>query len=255
MDMETLTMQILETLLSPPGLILVLFLMGSLLTYRFYTFSKILSISGFLLLLIASLPVIAQFNMGLIETAPHLTEQAIKGNKAQAIIVLGAGRATTQSEYKRDTVSIITLQRLRYAAYLHKKTQLPILVTGGSTHHDKKSYAALMKKTLEQEFGVKVRWVEPQARNTSENAQFSLNILNREKIKSAYIVTHAWHMTRAYQAFANNKLEIIPAPTAYTSITKDRSMLLNWLPDADALQLHKIFIQEMLRRLRHKLSD
>lgn len=251
--MEIFITRGIEALLLPPGLMLLLLASGALLMSRFYTPGKLLVLSGFALLLVASLPGIAQYSMNLLETAPHLTEQSISNSKAQAIIVLGAGRYMDQAEYSSDVVSTASLQRLRYAAYLQKKTRLPILVTGGSVYNEKISEAELMRKTLEQELGSKVRWVERKARNTHENGSYSRAILNKENIQHAYLVTHAWHMPRAYPSFANNKLEITPAPMGYTSITRGTPVILNWLPDARALHLHKIFTREILAQLWYRI--
>lgn len=253
MNMEILITRSIETLLLPPGFMLLLLATGALLMSRFYIAGKVLVLSGFSLLLAASLPAIAQYNMSLLETAPHLTEQSILKSKSQAIIVLGGGRYADQPEYNGDVISTASLERLRYAAYLHKKTRLPVLVTGGNVYGEQISEAELMRKTLEQEFGIKVRWVERKARNTQENGTYSREILHKNNIQHAYLVTHAWHMPRAYQAFTHNILDITPAPMGYTSISKGKPILLNWLPDAAALHLHKIFIREMLGRIWTKL--
>lgn len=253
MDMEVLVLRSIETLLLPPGLMLMMMAFGALLMSRFYALGKILVLSGFVLLFAASLPSVAQFNMNLLETAPPLTEKVIRNNKAQAIIVLDGGRHAAQPEYDTDVVSTATLARLRYAAYLHKKTGLPILVTGGTPYGETISGAELMKKTLQQEFGIKARWGEHKARSTWENGTYSREILNKENIQHAYLVTQAWHMNRAYQTFVHDKLEITPAPTGYTAITKGTPVILNWLPDARALHLHRIFVREMLGRIWYQL--
>ena len=253
MNMEILILRTIEAFLLPPGLILLMLATGALLMSHFYTLGKALVIFGFVLLFAASLPGLAQFNMSLLETAPHLTDKAITTNKAQAIIILGGGRYADQPEYNSDIISTASLERLRYGAYLHKKTGLPILVTAVSPYGESISEAELMRKTLEQEFGIKVRWVDRKARNTQENGTYSREILNKENIQHAYLVTHAWHMTRAYPSFAHDKLNITPAPMGYTSITKGKPTLLNWLPDASALHLHKFFIREMLGQLWYKI--
>ena len=46
---------------------------------------------------------------------------------AQAIVVLGGGQVSRRARIRRhDTVSELTLMRLRYAAYLHRRTGKPI---------------------------------------------------------------------------------------------------------------------------------
>ena len=51
---------------------------------------------------------------------------------AQAIVVLGGGLYFDTPEYGGDTVGGSTLERLRYAATIARKTNLPVLVTGGA---------------------------------------------------------------------------------------------------------------------------
>jgi len=50
---------------------------------------------------------------------------------ADAIVVLGGGRRVAAAEYGGDTVNGFSLERLRYAAFLHRASGLPILASGG----------------------------------------------------------------------------------------------------------------------------
>lgn len=52
--------------------------------------------------------------------------------QAQAIVLLGGGLRDSKELYDKLTVSAIPLERVRYAAYLQKQTQLPLLITGSS---------------------------------------------------------------------------------------------------------------------------
>src|SRR5262245_47125035 len=72
------------------------------------------------------------------------------GNGAQAIVVLGGGVARNSLEYGGvDTINSGTLDRVRYAAWLYRKTVLPILVSGGAPGPSTKAEADLMKNALE----------------------------------------------------------------------------------------------------------
>ena len=132
----------------------------------------------------------------------------------EAIVVLSADLRHAAPEFGGDTVGPLTLERIRYAARLHKETGLPLLVTGGRIGGSEKTLALAMQETLEAEFQVPVRWQENEARNTYENALLSSQILAREGIEAAYLVTHAWHMARAVEAFGAMPVTAIPAPTA-----------------------------------------
>ncbi len=97
---------------------------------------------------------------------PVYTHEQIKDfkqNKTEnsKIIVYSAGRKKAAPEYDyTDTVNAKTLELLRYAAYLHKKTDIPIMVVGGESENSSISEAVLMNQVLTDDFGVEVKWVE-----------------------------------------------------------------------------------------------
>jgi uncharacterized SAM-binding protein YcdF (DUF218 family) len=134
--------------------------------------------------------------------------------RADAIVVLAAGRRSNSAAYGGDTVGPLTLERLRYAAFLNERSGIPILVTGGLADEDHPSLAELMRRTLEEDYGTSPRWLEDEARNTAQNAIYSAEILQAEGIERVLVVTHAWHMRRAVYAFEIAGLEPIPAPMA-----------------------------------------
>ena len=128
-----------------------------------------------------------------------------------AILVLGA---ETRTGPDGADVGPLTLERLRRAADLQRETGLPLLVTAGVTTRGAPPLAELMRQTLEESFRVPVRWVEPAARNTAENATRSAAILAPEGIASVLLVTHAWHMRRARAEVGRAGLVAWPAAGA-----------------------------------------
>lgn len=151
-------------------------------------------------------------------------------------MVLGGGRDRNAPEYGKDTVSEGALVRLRYAARLHKRTDLPLLVTGGIVIEGEGTEAELMREVMEESFRIPVTWVEGESHNTWENALFSGNILKREGISRVLLVTHAWHQPRALVAFVQQGLEPIAAPTAFSSNPQPEPIrFADWLPDAGSL--------------------
>ncbi len=75
--------------------------------------------------------------------------------------------------------------------------------------------AQLMKRTLEEDFRVAVRWTEDQARDTFQNARNSQALLQAEGIETVLLVTHAWHMPRSVFSFETAGLRVIAAPTRF----------------------------------------
>ena len=69
-----------------------------------------------------------------------------------------------------------------------------------------------MVRSLQDDFGVPVRWEEDNSYDTWENAEYSARILHDAGISRIYLVTHFWHMRRAMIAFRHFGLEVTPAP-------------------------------------------
>lgn len=164
---------------------------------------------------------------------------------AQAIVVLGGGRMTAP-ELGGDGLSATSLMRMRYAALLYQKTQLPILTVGGVSQDTPLTTSQLMAKDLQDNYQVRHIWYEPKSRNTYENALYAKTILNHYKIDNFFLVTSAWHMPRAMMIFKAMGLNPIPASTDYRLDKVPASKLENWLPRADALLASSQVIHEYL---------
>lgn len=161
--------------------------------------------------------------------------RAPENTGAQAIVVLAAGRLQAAPEYgDRDIPDYIALGRLRYAAHLHRRTGLPILVTGGEPRPGAASLADAMASALRDDFGVPVRWAETRARTTAENAAFSAALLRQDGIEHVLLVTDAMHMERARTVFRRTGLAVTDAPTMFFG---DQARGAGaWLPSAEGMR-------------------
>ena len=90
-----------------------------------------------------------------------------------------------------------------------------MLVSGGLETSQDPPLAQLLAEVLSHDYGIVAKWQEARSRNTAENAIYSSNILKGAGIERVILVTHAWHMKRAYDAFMANGMTVIPAPTAF----------------------------------------
>lgn len=252
--MEVALGKFMETLILPPGLFLILLLTGALLRYRFYRTGQGFIYTSLALLVLFSTPLFGDFMMRIAQSYPPLDVQTLEKTPAKAIVILAGGRYANAPEYDyQDTVSISTLERSRYGAYLHKKTGLPILVTGGVVFEDNRpSEGQLMKNFLEHELQVKTRWVEGKSRTTYENAIYSYDMLNREGITDIILVTHAYHMPRAVEAFTKAGFHVIPAGVDFFS-PDVRPAIFNLLPSLDALISTRIVLHEWIGRAWYHL--
>lgn len=167
-----------------------------------------------------------------------------------AIIVLGAETARGAAGHE---VGPLTLERLRTAAALHRRTGLPLLVTGGPLSAGAIPVGTLMARSLQSDFGVPVRWVERVAADTRGNAAGSVALLRAEGIASAFLVTHGWHMARSREAFARLGFPVRAAPVRISPAPDAASW--NWTPRPDHLAGSWFAIREWTGRLVYALRD
>jgi len=235
-------------LLTPPGVILLLALIGFLLRLRWPRLGIAAIGCALGALLVLSVPLTGYLLLTKLESdIPPLAEQTPDAlrRRADAIVVLGGGRVVSAGEYGGDTVSSYTLERLRYAARLQRASGLPVLLSGGAPFGEKIPEAEMMRRTLEQDFGVRAKWMEDRSRSTYENAIYTKAVLAGTNVRRVLVVTHAWHAPRAAWAFARAGLDATIAPTLYTH-TNDKIGVLDYFPTAHGLSLSSRAISEWL---------
>src|SRR5687768_10142763 len=237
---------LISAFLLPPLNLILLGAIGTLLLKSRPGFGKRLLVATLVLLYLLSTPLAADSLLQELETPPERNLLY-----AQAIVVLGGGTYYNAPEYGNHTVGRFTLERIRYAAQLHRITGKPILATGGAPLGSGSSEAAQMRAVLEKEFQVPVKWIEGAAGNTHENAYNSFAILKRDGIRRIALVTHAWHMPRAEREFEQAGFEVMPAATAYT--TRYKTDIFAFMPTASALQRSSLFFHEVIGMLWYRL--
>ncbi len=246
--MEFLLVKALSAFLLPPGLNLSLAGIGALLMLRWRRIGAGVVALALVTLYLLSMSAVSGPMMASLETYPALTTGDGKQADVGAIVVLAGDRYANAPEYDGfDTVSRLTLERLRYAARLHRQTSLPVLLTGGAPLGQDFSLAFVMKQVLVDDFRVPVAWSEGNSRTTWENAEYTREILAEDGIARFYLVTHAWHMQRAMMAFRRMGLQPVAAPTRFTTRSSARDgKWLAWLPSAAALRQSSLAMHEYL---------
>ena len=101
---------------------------------------------------------------------------AAPGPEPQAIVIL-SGDAVRMPEPAPLEPGSLTLERMRAGAALHRRTGLPVLVSGGPFLGTEHTLAAMMAASLHDDFRVDVRWEEDRSLDTWQNAEFSAAIL------------------------------------------------------------------------------
>jgi uncharacterized SAM-binding protein YcdF (DUF218 family) len=240
---------VITSALLPPGLLLFIGFVGLLLLPRRPRVGACLSAFALITLYALSTRFVA---VALLQSLEPAHRDPVAAGGAGAIVVLGAGVYFNAPEFGADTINAAALERLRYAAHLHRLTRAPILASGGSPEGTGTGEARHMKRVLEGDFRVPVTWIEDTSRTTLENARHTHAILSAAGIRTVYLVTHAWHMPRAKLAFENAGFTVIPAATGHA--TRFRLTALDFVPDARALRDSSLYFHEMLGYAWYRLQ-
>ncbi|WP_439258763.1 YdcF family protein [Lonepinella sp. BR2930] len=242
--------KLLTTLILPPASIIILFLLGMICWIIHYKKTAVLTVMlAMSLLYLLSIPYISKQLHNSVVQNDQLTLNDYR--EAQAIVVLGGSLRRTQELYRPITVVGAVAERLRYAVFLHKETEIPILVTGASL--DGTSEAKVMADELFYFSGVEVKWLEKSARNTKENAQFSFNILNKENITKIILVTQEEHMKRAKLLFEKVGFDVLPASVGYGAIAETYKLsYMDFVPQAGTLNSNTQLLKEWLGYWKEK---
>ncbi|MEW5943769.1 MAG: YdcF family protein [Pseudomonadota bacterium] len=248
--MNWLFTNLFAAFLLPPLNFLLLGVAGLMLLKRRPRLGRGLIAAMLALLWIFSMPAVGGRLLAYLERDANTPPDRLRD--AQLIVVLGGGTYFNAPEYGGDTVSALALERLRLAATLHRRTGLPLLVTGGNPDGGKFPEGVLMKRALEESFGVPVRWVEAASDNTWQNAFNSRKLLPSTEVKTVVLVTHAWHMPRARRVFERAGFRVLPAGTGFHAGGKPT--VLDFLPSATGLKNSSLFLHEAIGLLAYELK-
>ncbi|NQW94445.1 MAG: YdcF family protein [Polaromonas sp.] len=240
---------VLSSLLMPLAFLPLLSLLGLVLVARRKHGGWLLSILAFVGLWLLSCQGTAVW---LAQTAlpqyPPVTAAQLKAGQVEAIVVLGGGTYPQAPEYGVAQPDPSTAARLRYGIWLSKRSDLPIAFSGGSGwaagSNVNGSEAEVAGRVALEDYGITLRWVENQSRDTAENAKMILPLLKRDGITRIALVTDALHMPRAMVEFERTGLAVTAAPTGFALPTK--SGVLQWLPTTDGLSSSTRLIHEVL---------
>lgn len=240
---------LLAALVLPPAGPLLLALLGVLVATRRRRLGLALATLGIAAALLLSTNAVALL------LAPHLmpgvrAAQPQDLQPAGAIVVLGGGLAFEAPEYATAQPNGHTLQRLRYGAWLARRTGKPLAFAGGvgwaAAGTGAEPEGAVARRVLE-EYALEPRWVDDRSRDTGENAARMAQLLHPAGVRRIALVTDATHMPRAAAAFRRAGFEVLPAPTGFPS--PQARPLLEWLPSGVGVQTNRSLVREWLARV------
>lgn len=168
----------------------------------------------------------------------------------QAIVVLGGGVLPRAPEYGLAQPSPATLGRLRYGAWLARASGKPLAFAGGigwaAAGTATEPEGTVATRVLQEEYGMKLRWMDDRSRDTAENAARMAEQLRRDGVQRIALVTDATHIPRATAAFRAVGFEVLPAPTNFVFAAE--RPLLQWLPSSSGTDDCRALLREWLAR-------
>lgn len=165
--------------------------------------------------------------------------------KVDAVVVLGGG------SYRTGVLREDSMKRLLAGFLLHKKENIPVVLSGGSPPGSLPE-AEVMKQLL-VELGVDEKSIitEVRSRDTRENALYVKEICERRSYKKVALVTSAYHMPRAVETFRSAGVDVVPYPTDFKQ--DKRYNLYSFAPRMSVLHDSYKALREHLGRLAYRL--
>lgn len=210
---------------------------------------------GLVVLFVTSTPIFANWLTGTLE-AQYPSHQVATLPTADVAIVLGG--AVGQAQPPRVAVDLTEASdRVLHAAHLYRAGKVErIVVSGGNlpwltpARPEAESIAALLV-----EWGVPRSAIvlEPESRNTYENAVNTAAIMRAGGWRTALLVTSAAHMPRALATFRRNGVDAVPAATDFQARPVFYESPFDLLPDAEALARTTVAIKEWLGLIVYRM--
>lgn len=152
--------------------------------------------------------------------------------EGDVIVVLSGGYYGTGGVFSAsENLAPGTLERASAAFLLHKKTGLPLLVSGGAPFSSRSEASATAAYLTELGVPRDKIIVEEDSRDTFENAVFSRKLCAVKGYKKILLLTSAFHMPRAVLLFAGAGFtSIVPFPVSRHVVPGADYFFRDWLP-------------------------
>ena len=214
-------------------------------------------VSAMLVLWTASMPLVAETLLGKLEQdypAVMMSEVPV----GDCIVVLG-GTVEPVLPPRVDVDMLEAVDRVRKAAQLfHAGRGKMIIVTGGNQPWSSFTEPeAESMKVLLLEWGVPPAAivVEGASRNTRENARNAIVAMEEVTCNRPLLVTSAAHMKRSVAAFEKLGVTVFPVSADVRVIKNSKLTLLDFLPDAGALNMTTDAIREWVGQRVYEMQE
>ncbi len=144
------------------------------------------------------------------------------------IVVLGGG------SYNTGILIEDSIKRVLAGFVLHKKLNVPIILSGGSAISNLPESESMKEVLTELGIDKKYIFTDVNSRDTFDNAIFTKKLCEKYNFKKVILVTSAYHMPRAVYTFKKAGLDVIPYPTDFKM--DKRYTIYSYFPKMNVLQ-------------------
>lgn len=237
--------KLLASLLVPPGLFILLVLIGTVFSRKHkaqMTFLLFLAAGVYL----ASIAPVANFLLSPLESRYGIPAVDDLRTSA-AYVVLGGGTSDKGVDiFGKGTLSSDSTARLAAVYRLYRLSPKPIIISGGPAYPARAPESEIGKRFLVK-LGIRNDHImtETRSRDTQENAIYTKELCARKGFGKIVLVTSAYHLRRAMLLFTPLFNGVTPCPAGIKS-SRDNVRIRDFFPDTDSFHATSIALRERL---------
>ena len=231
-----------------------LFFIISLIIFGLIIGSKKISLTGVIILVILSMPIISGKLIAYLESDYELIKPS-KVESADAIVVLSGMVKTIQTKNGLDYEWGEAADRIFAGIDLFKSNKAPVLIlTGGKLPWSIGVPEGEYLRDVAIDLGVPKKdiLITENVENTDQEAKAIKKILLLDNPK-VILVTSAFHMPRAQLVFEAAGINVIPFPVDFI-IGAQKLTFMSFIPSAGSFASTSFFVREMIGRTYYSLK-
>ncbi len=164
------------------------------------------------------------------------------------IIMLGGGATPDSPNIStKGNLGGNSANRLLTCMQLSRKLDVPIIISGGKVF-DSSGDEAVIARSILINLGVPENKIiiDDKSLNTTQNAQFTREIINRYGFKDPILVTSAFHMRRSVIQFKKVGIDVTPYPCGYLVSRKFSVDLFDFVPSTESFNYLTYALKEYI---------
>ena len=231
-----------------------LFFIISLVIFGLIIGSKKISLTGVIILVILSMPIVSDKLIAYLESDYELIKPS-KVESADAVVVLSGMVKTIQTKNGLDYEWGEAADRIFAGIDLFKSNKAPVLIlTGGKLPWSIGVPEGEYLRDVAIDLGVPKKdiLITENVENTDQEAKAIKKILLLDNPK-VILVTSAFHMPRAQLVFEAAGINVIPFPVDFI-IGAEKLTFMSFIPSAGSFASTSFFVREMIGRTYYSLK-